>query len=322
MAKKVTMTDIAKECGVSQTLVSFVLNGVTNKGISEETQKKVTAAAQKLGYFAGKPLFAAGNSNPAIFFLCDSYNDVCSKVFTALSEHLSESETELVHLGAAQGKKVKKIAEKLQKNIQRIQQIVYVADTSEKSSGFLSELAKTPQISEKLFLIARGNIQNAKVRLCDFSLSEAATTYMNELGYTSIAYLSESKNSGYDGYLSCVEKLKMRDYSVNIEEALNFRRRFDAIVVQGCALAVKLYLYFSANKLLDFDKIPVICTGDDALCETLPVSLTTVDFDYDALAKAIIKNSTPGDIVEIALRDSHEPQNSANSFGSDSVWLL
>ncbi len=322
MAKKVTMTDIAKECGVSQTLVSFVLNGVTNKGISEETQKKVMTAARKLGYFSGKPLFAAGNSTPAVFFLCDSYDNICNKVFSALSEHMSDGETELVHLGSTGGKGVKKITEKLQKNIQRVQKIVYITDASDKSSDFLSKLSEIPNLSEKLFLIAEGDIQGANVKLCDFSLANAATAYMNELGYNSVAYLSEGKTSGYRGYISCVEKLKMRDYSVNLEEALNYRRRFDAIVVEGCALAVKLYLYFAANKLLDFDKIPVICTGDDSLCDVLPVSLTTADFDYAPLAKAIIGGKSVDDLIEISLRDSHEPQNSANSSNSDSVWLL
>lgn len=318
MAKKVTMTDIAKECGVSQTLVSFVLNGVTNKGISEETQKKVTDTAQKLGYFSSKPIFSKGSNISAVYFICDSLDIICNKVFCALSESLCKSDTELVHLGVTGKKTSKKILEKLEKNLQRIQKVVYVAN----NSSFLPELLKNTVLSEKLYLIGNGDIKEADVKLCDFSLASAATSYMNELGYSSVAYLSQGKTLGYRGYISFIEKLKLRDYSVNIDEALNYRRRFDSIVVDSCALAVKLYLHFSANKLSDFDKIPVICIGDDRLSEVLPVSLTTVDFDYASLADAIINEKPVDDIIEISLRDSHEPENNANSSKSDSVWLL
>lgn len=49
MSKKLTMTDIAKRCGVSQTLVSFVLSG-KDYGISDTTRQKVLDTAAELGY--------------------------------------------------------------------------------------------------------------------------------------------------------------------------------------------------------------------------------------------------------------------------------
>ena len=50
MSKKTTMTDIAKALGVSQTLVSFVLSGKNDMGISNDTKKKVLMTAEKMGY--------------------------------------------------------------------------------------------------------------------------------------------------------------------------------------------------------------------------------------------------------------------------------
>ena len=50
MSKKITMTDIAKEVGVSQTLVSFVLSGKNDMGISTDTKTKVLNTARRLGY--------------------------------------------------------------------------------------------------------------------------------------------------------------------------------------------------------------------------------------------------------------------------------
>ena len=48
--RRITMTDIAKEAGVSQTTVSFVLNNVSAANISETTKQSVFTAASRLGY--------------------------------------------------------------------------------------------------------------------------------------------------------------------------------------------------------------------------------------------------------------------------------
>ncbi|MEY8878140.1 MAG: LacI family DNA-binding transcriptional regulator [Leptothrix sp. (in: b-proteobacteria)] len=47
-----TSAEVAARAGVSRTTVSFVLNGVTDRGISEATRDKVLAVARELGYAA------------------------------------------------------------------------------------------------------------------------------------------------------------------------------------------------------------------------------------------------------------------------------
>ncbi|MFC8432352.1 LacI family DNA-binding transcriptional regulator [Streptomyces sp. NPDC057253] len=47
---RVTATDVAREAGVSQTTVSYVLNNVTHQKISEQTRQRVLAAVARLGY--------------------------------------------------------------------------------------------------------------------------------------------------------------------------------------------------------------------------------------------------------------------------------
>lgn len=51
--KKITSSDVAKLAGVSQSTVSFVLNGRTDISISDETHKKVFDAAKQLNYVIG-----------------------------------------------------------------------------------------------------------------------------------------------------------------------------------------------------------------------------------------------------------------------------
>ncbi len=50
MARRTTSRDVAARAGVSRTTVSFVLNGVKQAGISEETRQRVLAAVEELGY--------------------------------------------------------------------------------------------------------------------------------------------------------------------------------------------------------------------------------------------------------------------------------
>jgi len=45
-----TSAEVARRAGVSRTTVSFVLNGVRNRGISEATRTRVLAVADELGY--------------------------------------------------------------------------------------------------------------------------------------------------------------------------------------------------------------------------------------------------------------------------------
>lgn len=47
---KITMTDVAREAGVSQAAVSLILNNAQNIKLSEETRQRVIATAHRLGY--------------------------------------------------------------------------------------------------------------------------------------------------------------------------------------------------------------------------------------------------------------------------------
>jgi LacI family repressor for deo operon, udp, cdd, tsx, nupC, and nupG len=48
--RRITSYDVARAAGVSQTTVSFVLNQVAEASISDETRRRVLAAAEELGY--------------------------------------------------------------------------------------------------------------------------------------------------------------------------------------------------------------------------------------------------------------------------------
>lgn len=70
-SRRPTSAEVAQRAQVSRTTVSFVLNGVTDRGISEATRQRVMQAAQELGYepHAAARMLAGGSSGTVALVL-------------------------------------------------------------------------------------------------------------------------------------------------------------------------------------------------------------------------------------------------------------
>ncbi len=80
---RVTMKDVAARAGVSQSTVSFVLNGLEYMRISGETRRRVLEAVSDLGYrprAAGRPPKAVGHGVIGLMF-----DEVATSPFAAIS---------------------------------------------------------------------------------------------------------------------------------------------------------------------------------------------------------------------------------------------
>jgi len=80
---RVTMKDVALKAGVSQSTVSFVLNGLEDMRISRETRKRVMDAVDELGYRArgaGRPPKGAGQGVIGLMF-----DEIATSPFAAIS---------------------------------------------------------------------------------------------------------------------------------------------------------------------------------------------------------------------------------------------
>ncbi len=77
------MVDVARLAGVSQSTVSFVLNGLEEMRISEETRRKVLDAVATLGYrprAAGRPPQVQGRASIGVMF-----DEIATSPFAAIS---------------------------------------------------------------------------------------------------------------------------------------------------------------------------------------------------------------------------------------------
>lgn len=80
---RITMQDVAREAGVSQSTVSFVLNGNADVRIAEETQARVMEAAARLGYRHRAAGRSRGRSQgPFIGFMID---EIATSIFASIS---------------------------------------------------------------------------------------------------------------------------------------------------------------------------------------------------------------------------------------------
>jgi LacI family transcriptional regulator len=81
---KVTMQDVAREAGVSQSTVSFVLNGNNDVRIADATRERVLATVAELGYRhrSGGRTRMRGVDVPFIGFMID---EIATSIFAAVS---------------------------------------------------------------------------------------------------------------------------------------------------------------------------------------------------------------------------------------------
>jgi DNA-binding LacI/PurR family transcriptional regulator len=92
-ARRLTSADVARESGVSRATVSYVLNAVPDQVISERTRRRVTEAAQRLGYAPYAPARAlrSGRSEVVLFLIPEW---PIGAAIAGLIEHLSSRLTD------------------------------------------------------------------------------------------------------------------------------------------------------------------------------------------------------------------------------------
>ncbi|MBQ0040298.1 MAG: LacI family DNA-binding transcriptional regulator [Treponema sp.] len=100
MKSNVTQNDVAKEAGVTRSMVSYVISGTSDRSVAPETRQRILDAIEKLGYRPNKAAQALQQGDVAFaankigVILCNAdvflrpyYAEIISGIHTAAHEH-------------------------------------------------------------------------------------------------------------------------------------------------------------------------------------------------------------------------------------------
>lgn len=190
-AKKISQSQIAQELGVSQSLVSIVLNG-RREGIAESTYKRIWEYAlaygyspkgmklpdgvgesqtKTVGYLLRAPLRLANKSN---FF---------SHVTQGLHDYLREHEAELLFIGSELDFRADDF-HKVSRQLKRLQGIVVMGQVA---PAFLSALRK--ESLPVVYVSARSPGYCHSVVSNEYQAAEQLVEHLYDLGHRRFAYL-------------------------------------------------------------------------------------------------------------------------------------
>jgi LacI family transcriptional regulator len=289
---RVTMKEVALRAGVSQSTVSFVLNGNDDMRISAETRRRVLKAVAELGYRprgAGRPPKAAGSRVIGIMF-----DEVATSPFAAISiEGLQEEAwkagvlVEVVMTGGDRGYE----AAVLRKwAADRVEGVVY--------ASILTRRVEPPDALSRHRAVLL-NCYDAEGRFASVVPAErrggeTATRLLLEAGHRRIAFISgeswmDASDQRMEGYERALRAAGLTVDPSLIEEG-NFlpsgghaathrlldRTRPDAIFCANDLMAVGCYEALKERGETVGQSIAVIGYDDQEIAQHLNPPLTTV----------------------------------------------
>ena len=190
--RAVTQEDVAREVGVSRTLVSFAFRGAP--GVSNETREAIFDAAQRLGYRQNAAAADLARKRPSTvgLYLLDLRNEVYADVFHGVREAFEDAPNRLILSVSPTANSLGRAA--VDSLIEARVGIV-VAATLLDADADVQELAQTVPVVN----VARRVHGVDSVYSDDPAGAEAAVRHLIELGHTRIAHLTGPPHEGHQG---------------------------------------------------------------------------------------------------------------------------
>lgn len=306
-----TIYDVAREAGVSKSLVSLVLRGGTN--VSPESQQAVRTAMEKLNYQPSRAAsdLAAKNTRLVVILIDDYANPWFVDLLHGLDQVLTPAGYRLSVVDSATGKSAdRSVADALS---MRPAGIVIACD--------LHELPHTTVMPP--FVIAGTRITSGQpgdtVANDDERGAHLATEYLLGLGHTDIAYLSVTGGAGerrLDGFtrtmlghghtpLSTLYRGPATEHA-GYTSALELLRNNPQVTAIFAANDVMAIGALGAARELGLEvprDLSVIGYDNTALAQTRLINLTTIDddsvgvgFNAARLLLGKLDDDTPGPV--------------------------
>lgn len=197
--RPVTQEDVAREVGVSRTLVSFAFRGAP--GVSSETRQAILDAAQRLGYRQNATAADLARKRPSAvgLYLLDLRNEVYADIFHGVREAFEDARNRLILTVSPTANSLGRSA--VDSLIEARVGLV-IAATLLDTDADIRELAQIVPVVN----VARHVPGVDSVYSDDPAGSEAAVRHLLALGHTRIAHLTGPPHEGHQGRRRAYER--------------------------------------------------------------------------------------------------------------------
>lgn len=198
--RPVTQEDIAREVGVSRTLVSFAFRGAP--GVSSETRQAILEAAQRLGYRQNAAAADLARKRPSAvgLYLLDLRNEVYADIFQGIREAAEDARNRLI---LTVSPSANSLGRSSVDSLIEARVGIVIAATLLDPDADIKELAQIVPVVN----VARRVEDVDSVYSDDPAGAEAAVRHLLGLGHTRIAHLTGPPHEGHQGRRQAYERV-------------------------------------------------------------------------------------------------------------------
>ena len=294
--KKVTIKDIAREAGVSISVVSYVLNNNTNVSISEKTKEKVINAAKSLNYTPNSIARSMRTNKSMVIGLATLWN-VSDSVFTetlkGVDSVAQKNDYSVIYCNLQKDQKGDKIVTLY--NQRQIDGVILLSYAGSSGGFNETDFIKNVKKNNMPNVIINGSTEFPEVSyvyIDYYATAYMAVDHLYKLGHRKLCYMYPNKSEEnsiqsiqrINGYKDAVEQIGIYSstFLLNIDslnklpELMTSGDRPTAIVANKVNYAVHLLKMCIKLGIRVPDDVSVIACNDDHYASYLTPPLTTV----------------------------------------------
>lgn len=280
------LSDIAKALNVSVATVSRSLNN--HPLIKEETKKAVKRVAERMGYQSNKIAAAlrTGDSKIVGVLVPDMRQEETSYFIKILEQELRNLG---LHAVFAQSEGMAKGERDAVKHLMklRIDGLIFMPTHGSKNLRLHRDLKK--QGVKEIMINEVAMLPHVHSLLVDYACGGAfAVRHLIDQGCEKIAFIGEQKKIESGFQKECAQQEVVHECFVEPDDWKQRKQDFDGIICVDDRTALKVSLLLGKERIQMPKQVALVSFGNTVLCELSPIPITSIDFQYDLLAKQVV----------------------------------
>lgn len=280
------LSDIAKALNVSVATVSRSLNN--HPLIKEETKKVVKRMAERMGYQSNKIAAAlrTGDSNIVGVLVPDLQQEETSHFIKILEQELRSLG---LHAIFAQSEGTAKGERDAVKHLMklRIDGLIVMPTNGSTNLRLHRDLKK--QGVKEIFINEVAKVPHVHSLLVDYACGGAfAVRHLIDQGCEKMAFIGEQKIIEGGFQKECTEKEMIHESFAEIDDWKQKKQGFDGVICANDRIALELSLFLAKEGIQLPVQVALVSFGNTVLCELSPIPISSMDFQYDLLAKQVV----------------------------------